>query len=113
MRALVTGGAGFIGSNFVHYVYKERPDWQITILDDEEVALAAGLVYARGRVWSVAAEQFDDIPFDEDVLVGVRLVVVYQNHEDNTAFLGLHPGSAAEGKLVAASSDQNEQPDRS
>src|SRR3990167_5511881 len=32
-KILVTGGAGFIGSNFVHYVYKERPDWQITVLD--------------------------------------------------------------------------------
>lgn len=30
---IVTGGAGFIGSNFVHYVYKERPDWHITVLD--------------------------------------------------------------------------------
>ena len=30
---LVTGGAGFIGSNFVHYVYKERPGWHITVLD--------------------------------------------------------------------------------
>jgi len=33
MKIIVTGGAGFIGSNFVHYVYKERPDWQITVLD--------------------------------------------------------------------------------
>lgn len=33
MKLLVTGGAGFIGSNFVHYVYKERPDWHITVLD--------------------------------------------------------------------------------
>ncbi len=33
MKILVTGGAGFIGSNFVHYVYRERPDWQITVLD--------------------------------------------------------------------------------
>lgn len=30
---IVTGGAGFIGSNFVHYIYRERPDWQITVLD--------------------------------------------------------------------------------
>ena len=33
MNILVTGGAGFIGSNFVRYVYSQRPDWQITVLD--------------------------------------------------------------------------------
>ena len=33
MKILVTGGAGFIGSNFVHYLYRERPDWHITVLD--------------------------------------------------------------------------------
>ena len=32
-RILVTGGAGFIGSNFVRYVYRERPDWRVTVLD--------------------------------------------------------------------------------
>lgn len=33
MKLLVTGGAGFIGSNFVHYIYRERPDWSVTVLD--------------------------------------------------------------------------------
>lgn len=33
MKILVTGGAGFIGSNFVHVLVRERPDWQITVLD--------------------------------------------------------------------------------
>lgn len=33
MKIVVTGGAGFIGSNFVHYVYRERPDWQIVVYD--------------------------------------------------------------------------------
>jgi dTDP-glucose 4,6-dehydratase len=33
MKILITGGAGFIGSNFVHYVLREHPDWEITNLD--------------------------------------------------------------------------------
>lgn len=30
---LVTGGCGFIGSNFVHLVAKEHPDWRVVNLD--------------------------------------------------------------------------------
>jgi dTDP-glucose 4,6-dehydratase len=30
---LVTGGAGFIGSNFVRYALNTRPDWRVTTLD--------------------------------------------------------------------------------
>jgi len=33
MRLVVTGGLGFIGSNFVRLVLRERPDWQVTNLD--------------------------------------------------------------------------------
>ncbi|HLG91309.1 MAG TPA: dTDP-glucose 4,6-dehydratase [Candidatus Saccharimonadales bacterium] len=32
-KILVTGGAGFIGSNFVHYINSSRPVWHITVLD--------------------------------------------------------------------------------
>lgn len=32
-NVLVTGGAGFIGSNFVHYLIRSRPTWHITVLD--------------------------------------------------------------------------------
>jgi dTDP-glucose 4,6-dehydratase len=32
-RILVTGGAGFIGSNFAHYVLRERPEWHVVVLD--------------------------------------------------------------------------------
>lgn len=33
VNALVTGGAGFIGSNFVRYALAEHADWRITTLD--------------------------------------------------------------------------------
>jgi dTDP-glucose 4,6-dehydratase len=32
-RILVTGGAGFIGSNFVRYAIETHPDWHVTTLD--------------------------------------------------------------------------------
>ena len=33
MRLLITGAAGFIGSNFVHLLRRERPEWTLSILD--------------------------------------------------------------------------------
>ena len=33
IQVLVTGGAGFIGSNFVRYALQAHPDWHITNLD--------------------------------------------------------------------------------
>ena len=41
MRLLVTGGAGFIGANFVHGVMQERPGAAVTVLD--------ALTYAGSR----------------------------------------------------------------
>ncbi|HEX6247899.1 MAG TPA: dTDP-glucose 4,6-dehydratase [Nocardioidaceae bacterium] len=41
MKVLVTGGAGFIGANFVLRVSRTRPDWKIVVLD--------ALTYAGSR----------------------------------------------------------------
>lgn len=41
MRLLVTGGAGFIGANFVHATLRERPEVAVTVLD--------ALTYAGSR----------------------------------------------------------------
>lgn len=41
MRLLVTGGAGFIGANFVHATVREHPDVRVTVLD--------ALTYAGSR----------------------------------------------------------------
>lgn len=41
MRLLVTGGAGFIGANFVHATLRQRPEVSVTVLD--------ALTYAGSR----------------------------------------------------------------
>ena len=33
MKLLVTGGAGFIGSNFIHYLLEKYPDYHIINYD--------------------------------------------------------------------------------
>ena len=33
MKLLITGGAGFIGSNFIHYILKKYSDYKIVNLD--------------------------------------------------------------------------------
>lgn len=33
MRILVTGGAGFIGSNFVRYIIKKYPEYEVSVID--------------------------------------------------------------------------------
>lgn len=33
MKLLITGGAGFIGSNFIRHMIQQHPDWDITNLD--------------------------------------------------------------------------------
>ena len=86
MRVLITGGAGFIGANFVHQTVAERPDAEVTVLDK--------LTYA-GNVDSLAAVA-DKIRFVEgdvadadvvDRLVGESDLVVHfaaESHNDNS-----------------------------
>jgi UDP-glucose 4-epimerase len=43
MRVLITGGAGFIGSNLCRRLAAEHPEWRVTILDDLSTGDAANL----------------------------------------------------------------------
>lgn len=52
---LVTGGAGFIGSNFVHHIYNKYPDYRIIVLD--------ALTYA-GSVSNLPENGFDSGRFE-------------------------------------------------
>ena len=56
MRVLVTGGAGFIGANFVHYTLEHRPDVHVTVLDKLTYAAnQASLAPVRERIGSCRA----------------------------------------------------------
>jgi dTDP-glucose 4,6-dehydratase len=64
-RILVTGGAGFIGSNFVRHVARAHPDWQVVVLDKltyagrrenlAEVERHPGFSFVQGDIADVEA----------------------------------------------------------
>ncbi|BBZ26752.1 dTDP-glucose 4,6-dehydratase [Mycolicibacterium madagascariense] len=86
MRLLVTGGAGFIGSNFVHHVV-EHTDHRVTVLDR--------LTYAGNRA-SLAGLPEDRVAFVhgdiadadlvDDLVAAADAVVHYaaESHNDNS-----------------------------
>src|SRR4051794_20022046 len=85
MKVLVTGGAGFIGSNFVRRTRLRRPDWEFTVVD--------ALTYAGDRA---NLDGVPDVAFVEgsiadaelvDSLVAATDVVVHfaaESHNDNS-----------------------------
>ncbi len=86
MRMLVTGGAGFIGANFVHYTLREHPEHQVTVLDALTYAgNEASLAPVRDRIEFVKGSVADAAVVDE--LVGRSDVVVHfaaESHNDNS-----------------------------
>ena len=86
MRLLVTGGAGFIGANFVHQTVRERPDVRVTVLDaltyagDEAslVPVADAITFVRGDVTDAAV--VDRLVGDSDVVVHFAA----ESHNDNS-----------------------------
>lgn len=87
MKIIVTGGAGFIGSNFVHYVYRERPDWEITVLDAltyaGNKANLAGLDESRVQlvVGNICDERLvDQLVSEHDAIIHFAA----ESHNDNS-----------------------------
>ena len=86
MRVLVTGGAGFIGSNFVHLTLATRPDVEVTVLDALTYAgSTASLDGAVARITFVEGDVADAALVDR--LVADADVVVHfaaESHNDNS-----------------------------
>lgn len=83
---LVTGGAGFIGSNFVYYILKNRPDYHITVIDKltyagnpENLAPVLDKIeFVTGDVCD--AELMDKLVADTDIVVHFAA----ESHNDNS-----------------------------
>ncbi len=86
MKMLITGGAGFIGANFVHYTVKNHPQYEVTVIDK--------LTYAGNQ--ASLAPVMDKITFAQgdicdselmDRLIGETDIVVHfaaESHNDNS-----------------------------
>jgi dTDP-glucose 4,6-dehydratase len=91
MRLVVTGGAGFIGANFVHTVVRQHPDAHLTVLDS--MTYAANRASLAGvpadRVEVVEGDCADPVVTDRLVarLTGPQDAVVHfaaESHNDNS-----------------------------
>jgi len=86
MHLLVTGGAGFIGSNFVQHTVREHPDVRVTVLDaltyagDERSLdpVAGQVTFAKGDV--ADPDIVDALVADVDVVVHFAA----ESHNDNS-----------------------------
>ena len=86
MRLLVTGGAGFIGANFVHRTVADRPDVRVTVLDKLTYAgsrasldpVADRMSFVHGDV--ADAELVERLVADSDLVVHFAA----ESHNDNS-----------------------------
>lgn len=83
---LVTGGAGFIGANFVHYTVKNRPDYEITVIDALTYAahkenldpVADAIRFVKGNICD--ASLMNELVADTDIVVHFAA----ESHNDNS-----------------------------
>jgi dTDP-glucose 4,6-dehydratase len=86
MRLLVTGGAGFIGANFVHGTVRDRPDVEVTVLDALTYAGSAESLTALGDEIRLVDGDINEESLVEG-LVGASDAVVHfaaETHVDNS-----------------------------
>ncbi len=86
MRMLVTGGAGFIGANFVHYTVRNHPGYEVTVLDALTYAgnqasldpVAGSVRFVQGDI--LDAPLVNRLVADSDVVVHFAA----ESHVDNS-----------------------------
>jgi len=86
MKILITGGAGFIGSNFVHYLLTNRPEYELTVLDaltyagnkENLTAVADKIKFVEGNICD--GELVDKLVRETDTVVHFAA----ESHNDNS-----------------------------
>ena len=86
MRVLITGGAGFIGSNLVEFLNAKRPDWDLVVLDDLSSGSQENLRGLRSRF---CLGSILDRELLKEAMEGISVVV-------HLAAIGSVPRSVAE-----------------
>jgi len=86
MRVLVTGGAGFIGANFVHQTVAERPDAAVTVLDKLTYAGNADSLADLGDAVTLVVGDIADRDVVDPLVADSDLVVHFaaESHNDNS-----------------------------
>jgi dTDP-glucose 4,6-dehydratase len=85
-RLLVTGGAGFIGANFVHHTVAHRPEVRVTVLDALTYAASeSSLDPVRDRIEFVRGD-IADAALVDSLVAGADIVVHFaaESHNDNS-----------------------------
>ena len=74
MKVLITGGAGFIGGNFVYYALREHPNWQIVCLDK--------LTYAANPATLKRAKTYPNFTFVQgDIADGALVFPLFEREK--------------------------------
>lgn len=85
-KILITGGAGFIGANFVHYTLKTRPEYELTVVDkltyagnpDNLKTILDKVDFVTGDICD--AELIDKLVSETDIVVHFAA----ESHNDNS-----------------------------
>lgn len=85
-KMLITGGAGFIGSNFVHYTLQHHPEYEVTVVDKLTYAgNPANIESVLDNIKFVTGDICDHDLMDQ--LIGETDIVVHfaaESHNDNS-----------------------------